>query len=426
MKVFSSWNSTKMMFHLSKHDNPYICNCPSKKIDKSHQETYGALLTKYLVSKKKKEEASLSQKRKSDSFVAAAGNALLSSRKKKKVPTDFFSSPTPTERTSTKNARTSATVGNALQTPHTNPNRQFHQLSIGDAVSPSSEACLTMAIADFIHSCGLPFAVASHHKFRRVLTLAKTVSTNYIPPSRRQIGGELLDMNYSLYKKEMITSLERDTDIFGIAFFGDGATIKKSPLINILASSSHLPVGCLQIVDCSGHMSSSGKKDAQFIASLFLPHIAEMEQKIPNSTDLVIFDGASNVQKAGKLLAAQFPRIAVIHGAEHVISLFFQDVFKLPEFEVLRDFNRTLYRFFGSGSMHGPYAIFSKHSRDHNGGKSIGFIRAADTRMAGHVISMLRTLRLKPALLSTISSAAFLQGRFEVRMVHGYRLLETM
>ena len=141
-----------------------------------------------------------------------------------------------------------------------------------------------------------------------------------------------------------------------------------------------------------------------------------MEEKAPKCTDLVIFDGASNVQKAGQLLAAKFPHITVIHGAEHVISLFYHDVFHLREFEMLKRLNRLIYRYFGSGSMHSPYAVFSKHSRDHNGGKAIGLIRAADTRMAGHVISMMRTLRLKDPLMSTISSASFIQGKFKVRL----------
>jgi len=108
----------------------------------------------------------------------------------------------------------------------------------------------------------------------------------------------------------------------------------------------------------------------------------------------------------------------VIHGAEHVISLFYSDVFNLPAFNILKRINKLIYRYFGSGSMHSPYAIFSKHTREHNNKRSIGLIRAADTRMAGHVISMLRTLRLKDPLLSTISSAAFLQGKFKVSPPH--------
>ncbi|MFN7263246.1 MAG: hypothetical protein ACK5TW_00035, partial [Cyanobacteriota bacterium] len=84
------------------------------------------------------------------------------------------------------------------------------------------------------------------------------------------------------------------------------------------------------------------------------------------------------------------------------------------EFELLKRMNRLIYRYFGSGSMHSPYALFSKHSKDHNGGKCIGLIRAADTRMAVHVISILRTLLLKDALTSTITSASLIQVKFKV------------
>ena len=43
----------------------------------------------------------------------------------------------------------------------------------------------------------------------------------------------------------------------------------------------------------------------------------------PEVVDLVLFDGASNVLKAGKILAINHPCITVVHGAEHVFSLFF-------------------------------------------------------------------------------------------------------
>ena len=295
-----------------------------------------------------------------------------------------------------------------------NDKPRYHQQKLCDMVDVQGESQLTMAIADLIHSCGLPFSLASHHKFQRVLTLAKVASSKYVPPGRNKVAGELLDLNYELYQKMIGEMLLKEADVFGISFFGDGATVKKSPLINILASSVHLPVGCLSIVDCSGHLQSNGRKDAAYISGLFLPHINAIEEKAPRCTDLVIFDGASNVQKAGALLEAKFPHLTVIHGAEHVISLFYHDVFRLREFHMLKNMNRLIYHYFGSGSLHSPFAIFSKHSRDHNGGKCIGLIRAADTRMAGHVISMLRTLRLREPLISTITSASFLQGKFQV------------
>jgi len=67
-----------------------------------------------------------------------------------------------------------------------------------------------------------------------------------------------------------------------------------------------------------------------------------------------------------------------------------------------------VYKFFGSGSMHAPYAIFSKYSKQHNQGRKIGLIRAADTRMGGHVIALIRMLRLQTALKNTVTSREFL------------------
>jgi hypothetical protein len=85
-----------------------------------------------------------------------------------------------------------------------------------------------------------------HHKFRRVLLLAKCATKKYTPPGRNKVAGELLDLNYDLYIKKAFESLIKEADVYGISFFGDAATVKKAPLINILASSVHMPVGCLK------------------------------------------------------------------------------------------------------------------------------------------------------------------------------------
>jgi hypothetical protein len=413
-RTFQHWNATKALFHVNKETGGEIRKCSSHAIDAAHKQQYERLIQKYKQQQKAQKNLVESKKRSSDEYLVTAREALNSSRKKKVTPGTVINVSSPTEPLVAK--RTQTLLNFAHGTPlsgQSNPSPTLYQQKLGDVVDPQAEDTLTMAIADLIHACGLPFSLASHHKFLRVLSLSKLVSKKFVPPGRNKIAGELLDLNYQLYKQKNLELLQKEANIFGISFFGDGATVKKSPLINILASSVHLPVGCLRIVDCSGHLETDGRKDATYISNLFLPHITEMEEKIPKCTDLVIFDGASNVQKAGQLIEARFPHISVIHGAEHVISLFYHDIFHLREFEILKKMNRYVYRYFGSGSMHSPYAIFSKHTRDHNSGKSIGLIRAADTRMGGHVISMQRTLRLKHALLSTISSASFLQGKFK-------------
>ena len=50
--------------------------------------------------------------------------------------------------------------------------------------------------------------------------------------------------------------------------------------------------------------------------------------------DLFCVDGASNVQKAGEAISAVFPRCTTIHGAEHLLSLFFSDIAKIPTIKV--------------------------------------------------------------------------------------------
>ena len=45
-------------------------------------------------------------------------------------------------------------------------------------------------------------------------------------------------------------------------------------------------------------------------------------------TDIFFFHGTRNVAKAGKGLEAKFPMAYTLHGGEHVVSLFFDDLSK--------------------------------------------------------------------------------------------------
>jgi len=51
-------------------------------------------------------------------------------------------------------------------------------------------------------------------------------------------------------------------------------------------------------------------------------------------TDIFFFDSASNVQKAGQVLMAKFPRTFCFHGEEHVVSLFFTDITRIAPVRV--------------------------------------------------------------------------------------------
>ncbi len=79
------------------------------------------------------------------------------------------------------------------------------------------------------------------------------------------------------------------------------------PLINVLAAKRNNPFALLDIVDCTTYLQSGGKKDAHYIANMILPLIQRMENtrdthnnNYTGIVDLVLFNGASNVQKTGR------------------------------------------------------------------------------------------------------------------------------
>jgi len=97
--------------------------------------------------------------------------------------------------------------------------------AMGSSSLPSAESQLTMAIADMIHSRALPFTLTEDPKFRKMLVLAKNVTTSYKPPNRNAVAKELLDLNYNAYIAKNMDLLERDAEVYGVSFFGDGATV---------------------------------------------------------------------------------------------------------------------------------------------------------------------------------------------------------
>jgi hypothetical protein len=69
-------------------------------------------------------------------------------------------------------------------------------------------------------------------------------------------------------------------------------------------------------------MTQGGQKDATYIADL----MEDIVLKYDPETTCTWFDGASNVQKAGKILEQKFSRSYSLHGGEHIVSLFFSDI----------------------------------------------------------------------------------------------------
>jgi hypothetical protein len=200
-------------------------------------------------------------------------------------------------------------------------------------ICKSNNASVEMAIADFFHCESIADSVVESPRFARLLKLARTVGSDFKIPSRKKISGELLDLNYNAVYNENKTLLCSEASTFGLSFIGDGATIKRMPLLNILGLCGTTPPITIAIVDCTNHMQEGGKKDASYIASLFEEQVGEYDPDNVN-TDVFFFDGASNVQKAGEVLMAKFPHSFCFHGGEHVVSLFFSSIARIGEIKV--------------------------------------------------------------------------------------------
>ena len=104
-------------------------------------------------------------------------------------------------------------------------------------------------------------------------------------------------------------------------FLGNGATISRCPLLNILDSEKNIPVSVLEIVYCQGNLSDGNKKDGTFICNRFLYQMKEIDPATTLS-GTVMFDGASNVQLSGRLLKVHYLKLTVVRGVEHKFSLF--------------------------------------------------------------------------------------------------------
>ncbi len=155
------------------------------------------------------------------------------------------------------------------------------------------------------------------------------------------MAGPLLDNIYQSTYDEQMRSLLK-SKVFGITLFGNGAAIHKVPIMMFLGSSPNNPFALLDIVDCTSELTRVGKRMLNTLWGFWsqLYHGLN-KQKIPTIknyhwgvVDLVLFGGASNVQNARKLVSMTYPCITVVHGAEHVVSLFFMDIFtKMPVFQ---------------------------------------------------------------------------------------------
>ena len=194
--------------------------------------------------------------------------------------------------------------------------------------------------------------------------------------------------------------IKKESEIFGLLFLGDGATISRCTLLNILAFMKNIPVDVLEIIDCQCHLADGNKNNGTFICNLFLNHMKEID---PSKTlsDIAMFDGALNAQLSGRPLKVHYQKLTVMCGVEHTVSLFFNDFSKIPIVNQMIYAHKMIYNIFGSGIYHEPHSIFKSKSQEfHN--RNIGLFSGNETRKDGYFMGMHRDLQMRKVLQATI------------------------
>ncbi len=144
-------------------------------------------------------------------------------------------------------------------------------------IRKSNCATVEMAIADFFHCKNIPDAVVELPIFIQLIRVCRLVGEDFVVPHQKQIGGELLDLNYAYVYEQNKANLLKFAKVFGLAFLGNGATIHQMVLMNILAMSGAFPPMMISIQDCTQHMAEGEKKDTLYIANLFDQKVMEYD-----------------------------------------------------------------------------------------------------------------------------------------------------
>jgi hypothetical protein len=113
---------------------------------------------------------------------------------------------------------------------------------IGTKHDPHATERMDIAIADFIFINRLPISLVECTKFIKLIQYAKHIPPKYTPPYRKKMPGLLQDDIYQSTYDEQMRSLLKESTVFGIALFGNGATIQKVPMMILLdlVQTTHL------------------------------------------------------------------------------------------------------------------------------------------------------------------------------------------
>ena len=161
-KVFSGWNATKAL-HVTKATKVDIKPCTAV-IDKYHKVLYDQLAMKNTKKKNNNEECRDLIDRMITSHNDVTATTLDSSKRSSSTKrSGSFNSSTISSKKQKSFLETGSIISQQSSIVSSSGDKdKTVQRLLYDGPNPSGESRCTMAVADMIHGCGLPFTLASH------------------------------------------------------------------------------------------------------------------------------------------------------------------------------------------------------------------------------------------------------------------------
>ena len=104
------------------------------------------------------------------------------------------------------------------------------------------------------------------------------------------VSNPLIGTYHTTTSDNFYSQLLKESEVFGLTIFGDGAKMLQTSFTNMLKVGVHDEAGLIRIAYCSGCIAKGFKKDSENISKLFIPR---MERLDPGVSGKLCFGGKS-------------------------------------------------------------------------------------------------------------------------------------
>ena len=202
--TFKDWNASKALAHIAKAPGFSIKPCTSSSMSSAEAALFKAVVAEKTASSLKKRQ----QVEVREEVSAGLTSTMSQIAKKPRGPAPVFGS-----------------------------GKTMTQQNVPAMLILQNDVDLTTQIGNFFHANGLDFALVDTFAFKCMIKSAGKQSSGFVTPGRKKLAKELLDANYATRIAYRDTSLRLNIAENGLTFMGDGATVNRTPLINLLASN---------------------------------------------------------------------------------------------------------------------------------------------------------------------------------------------